>query len=213
MPRTYREKARKAYLSIATKMNKTHVELKTAIGRQLRYVKSDLKTIDNLLYSFAKNPLNEKDQAYVETIRKVHEQQTYMRRNKTHSVPERVVIIHQPHVRPIVRGKEKSKVEFGSKIKVSMVHGYAFLDHLSWDAYNEGNHLMESVELYRKQHGCYPAEIMVDKIYCNRENRGRLKGLGSNSSESLWTDLRRRTRWSMCRATEIRSGGSSASGR
>ncbi len=177
-PRTYREKARKAYLSIAKKKNKTRVELKTAIGRQLRYVKSDLKTIDNLLYSFAKNPLNEKDQAYVETIRKVHEQQTYMRRNKTHSVPERVVIIHQPHVRPIVRGKEKSKVEFGSKINVSLVDGYAFLDHLSWDAYNEGNHLMESVELYRKQHGCYPAEIMVDKIYCNRENRGRLKELG-----------------------------------
>ena len=24
----------------------------------------------------------------------------------------------------------------------------------------------------------YPAEIMVDKIYCNRENRGRLKDLG-----------------------------------
>ena len=86
--------------------------------------------------------------------------------------------IHQPHVRPIVRGTEKSKVEFGSKINVSLVDGYAFLDHLSWDAYNEGNHLMESVELYRKRHGCYPAEIMVDKIYCNRENRGRLKELG-----------------------------------
>ena len=64
------------------------------------------------------------------------------------------------------------------RINVSLIDGYAFLDHLSWDAYNEGNHLMESVELYRKQHGCYPAEIMVDKIYCNLVNRGRLKGLG-----------------------------------
>jgi hypothetical protein len=48
-PKTYREKARKVYLSIAKKKNKTRVELKTAIGRQLRYEKRDLKTIDNLL--------------------------------------------------------------------------------------------------------------------------------------------------------------------
>jgi len=72
-PRTYREKARKSYLIIAKK-NKTPVELKTAIGWQLAYVKMDLKTNDNLLYPFAKNPLKEKDEAYVETIRKVHEQ-------------------------------------------------------------------------------------------------------------------------------------------
>jgi len=97
-----------------------------------------MKTIDILLSSLAKNPLKEKDRAYVETIiRRVHEQKTYLRRNKTHSVPERMLSIHQPHVRPIVRGKEKSKVEFGSKINVSLVDGYAFLDHLSWDAYNE----------------------------------------------------------------------------
>jgi hypothetical protein len=60
-----------------------------------------------------------------------------MRRNKTYSVVDRIVSIHQPQVRPIVRGKEKSKVEFGSKINLSLVEGYAFLDHLSWDAYNE----------------------------------------------------------------------------
>gem|GEM_PF-3567247 len=33
-PRTYREKTRKAYLSVAKKKNKSRAELKTAIGRQ-----------------------------------------------------------------------------------------------------------------------------------------------------------------------------------
>jgi hypothetical protein len=106
------------------------VELKTAKGKQLRNVNRNLKTIGNHLGAFHENPLKEKDQAYVETITKVFEQQTYMRTNKTHSVPERIVSIHQPHVRPIVRGKEKAKVEFGSKINVSLVDGYSFLDHL-----------------------------------------------------------------------------------
>ena len=177
-PRTYREKARRAYLNTTKKKNKTRAELKVAIGKQLRFVNRDLKIIDKLLSMFGKNPLKEKDRRYVETIRKVFIQQTYMRRNKTHSVRERIVSIHQPYVRPIVRGKEKTKVEFGSKINVSLVDGFAFLDHLSWEAYNEGGYLMPSVELYKKRHGYYPAEVMADKIYCNRENRRILKEHG-----------------------------------
>ncbi len=61
---------------------------------------------------------------------------------------------------------------------MSLVDGYAFLDHLSWDAYIQGSHMMESVELYRNRHGCCHAVIMEDGIFRNRENRGRLKGLG-----------------------------------
>jgi len=177
-PRTYREKARKAYLNTAKKKKRTRAELKVTIGKQLRYVNRDLKTIDRLLCAFAENPLNEKERTYVETIRKVLVQQTYMRRNKTHSVVDRIVSIHQPQVRPIDRGKEKSKVEFGLKINVSLVEGYSFLDHLSCDAYNEGGYLMKSVELYKDRHGYYPAEVLADMIYCNRENRRMLKDLG-----------------------------------
>ena len=177
-PRTYRETARKDYLIVAKKKKRTRSELKAAIRKQLGYVKRDLKTIDRLLAAMVENPLKEKERTYVETIRKVYEQQDFMRRNKTHSVPERIVSIHQPHVRPIVRGKEKSSVEFGSKINVSLVDGYSFLDHLSWEAFNEGSHLMESVERYRRRHGFYPREVLVDRIYCTRENHRRLKERG-----------------------------------
>jgi hypothetical protein len=152
--------------------------LKVAIGKQLRYLNRDLKTIDRLLCAFAENPLKEKERTYVETICKMLVLQTYMRRNKTHSVVDSIVSIHQPQVRPIVRGKEKSKVEFGSTINVSLVEGYVFLDHLSWDAYNKGGYLMKSVELYKGRHGYYPAEVLADMIYCNRENRRMLKDLG-----------------------------------
>jgi hypothetical protein len=67
--------------------------------------------------------------------------------NRTHCVPDRIVNIHQSHVRLIVRGKEKAKEDFGSKINVSLVNGYGFVDHLSWDAFNEGGYLITSVEL------------------------------------------------------------------
>jgi len=88
------------------------------------------------------------------------------------------VSIHQPHVRPIVRGKAKAKVEFGAKIHVSLVDGYAFLDELSWDAFNEGSHLMGYVEQYRQRFGYYPQEVLADQIYCSRDNRRQLKEKG-----------------------------------
>ena len=41
-----------------------------------------------------------------------------------------IVSIYQPHLRPIVRGKAKAKVEFGAKIGASIVNGYTYVDHL-----------------------------------------------------------------------------------
>ena len=54
------------------------------------------------------------------TIFKLYEQQEYMYKNKVHSVPERIVSISQPWIRPIVRGKVKALVEFGAKLDVSI---------------------------------------------------------------------------------------------
>ena len=93
----------------------------------------------------------------------------------THRIAHRIVSIHQPHVRPTVRGKAQAKVEFGAKIHVTMSNGITFLDEISWDAFNEGGHLEDYLEQYRSRHKCYPKELSVDKIYCTRTNRAMLK--------------------------------------
>ena len=49
-PRTYRETARKDYLTVAKKKKRTRSELKASIRKQLGYVKRDLKTIDRLCW-------------------------------------------------------------------------------------------------------------------------------------------------------------------
>ncbi len=90
----------------------------------------------------------------------------------------RIVSIHQPHVRPMVRGKVPAKVEFGAKIHLSLIDGICFLDELSWDAFNEGSHMMDYVEKYRLRFGCYPREVLADQIYCTRVNRAALKEKG-----------------------------------
>ena len=69
-------------------------------------------------------------------------------------------------------------MEFGAKIHVSVIDGISFLDELSWNAFNEGSHMMDYVEQYRRRFGCYPRELLADQIYCNRANRAALKEKG-----------------------------------
>lgn len=83
--------------------------------------------------------------------------------------------IYQPWVRPIVRGKDKNKIEFGSKIDLTEVGGFSRINHFSREAFNEGKDLISSVENFRKLYGRYPRYILIDKIYLTRENRNYLK--------------------------------------
>jgi hypothetical protein len=177
-PRTYRQEARKEFLKVAQKKNKTRSAIRKAIGKQLRYLARNLKSIDKLLDQYKLFPLDSRQQKYLMVIHTLYEQQKEMFDAKKHTAPDRIVSIHQPHVRPIVRGKTNAKVEFGAKIHVSLVDGYAFLDELSWDAFNEGSHMMAYVEQYRRRFGYYPKEVLADQIYCNRKNRKELKEKG-----------------------------------
>jgi transposase, IS5 family len=68
----------------------------------------------------------------------VLKQQEGMFKEKKNNCECRIVSIHQPHVRPIVRGKAKAKVEFGAKINASLQSGYIRIDRAQWDEYNEG---------------------------------------------------------------------------
>ena len=86
--------------------------------------------------------------------------------------------ISQPHVRPIVRGKAKSPVEFGAKISVALVDGFGFVDRINWEAYNESGDLKTQVERYRQRYGFYPESVHADKIYRTRENRQYCKANG-----------------------------------
>lgn len=173
--RTYRQVARKSFLNSAKKKKKTAKEIYKANGSQLRFLKRNLAHIDTLLEDYDEFPLNQKDQKYLMVIHTVYEQQEEMHRTHTNRIDHRIVNIHQPHVRPIVRGKENAKTEFGSKMQVSLVGGLIFIDHLSWEAFNEGGYLMDSVEKYKTRFGFYPAEVLADQIYCTRENRKQLK--------------------------------------
>jgi IS5 family transposase len=176
-PRLYRIKARKQYLNVAKKKKRTHKVIRKSVGQQLNYVIRNLKKIEILLidydstnWIFTKHELK-----YLQVIQEVYRQQREMHSTKTHSTADRIVSIHQPHVRPMVRGKAGSNVEFGSKIGVCIHNGLTYLDHLSWDSYNETEDLKTSANNYKKRNGYFPAKINADQIYITRENRAWCK--------------------------------------
>lgn len=167
-PRTYRKKARKDYLEYARSRKHTAKMTRKAIGKQLGYLRRDLSYIDTMLGQG--KTLNVREMQRLDTIRSIYKQQKYMYDNRTHTVPDRIVSVSQPFVRPIVRGKAGKPVEFGMKLDISVVDGWTRLEYHSFDAYNEATKLQEMIEGFRVREGHYPSRVLADKIYRNREN-------------------------------------------
>jgi hypothetical protein len=168
-PRTYRKRARRDYLRFARNRKPNRKLLRKSLRKQLGYVARDLAHLDRILGQHP-HSLSMPDKDMLHVIRTLHEQQREMYDNRTHTVSDRIVSLSQPHVRPIVRGKASAPVEFGAKIAMSLVDGYARIEKFSWDAFNEGGTLQESVERYWADMGHYPSRILADKLFRTREN-------------------------------------------
>jgi len=176
-PRTYRRKAKQAYLSVAKKKNKSIKELRKANGKQLRYIKRDIKIVEKLLDKLKSTsfPIPAKYQRRYWILQEIYRQQQQMYDNNSHRCDDRIVSMSQPHIRPIVRGKSGKKVEFGPKLGVGLQDGFAIVDNFSWDAYNESSDLEAHIENFRKRTGHYPSRLLADKIYGSQENRNYMK--------------------------------------
>lgn len=118
-PRAYRERARKDYMKYTRCRKHTAKMTLKAIGKQLTYLRRDLEAVNRKL-SIRKS-LTTRQMERLDTIRAIYEQQKYMYDNRIYSVPDRIVSVSQPFIRPIVRGKAGKPVEFGAKLDVSVV--------------------------------------------------------------------------------------------
>jgi len=175
-PRTYREKSRKVFTSFSKQRNPSKKQIRTVRRKLLGYLRRNLRYIGTMLA--AGGELSTRAAGLLETIQILYDQQSQMYKHKTHSVENRIVSITQPHIRPIPRGKANAKTEFGAKLAISIVNGYAFADHISYDNFNEGTLLAEAINNYKKRFGLLPSRILADTIYRNQGNRALCKELG-----------------------------------
>ena len=102
-------------------------------------------------------------------IRKVYRQQRQIFETGN-SLPDRLVSISKSYIRPIVRGKETKKVEFGAKVNMIQVDGINFIEYLSFNPFHEGNRLIASI--WQSQHLFgQTSHISADAIYATNKNR------------------------------------------
>ena len=170
-PRTYRKVARKAFLTAAKSKRLSKNKMRKALRKQLGYLKRNLKTIDKLSRHTPLSILSRRHYKNLLVIQEVYRQQQWLYDHGETRIEDRIVSVSQPHVRPIKRGKAGAATEFGAKISISLIDGAAFVDRISWDAYNESGDLKGQIKSYRKRFGHYPESVHADKIYRNRDNR------------------------------------------
>ena len=86
-------------------------------------------------------------------------------------VKHRIVSIDRPYLRPIVRGKENKRVEFGAQVNNIQIDGISFIEHHSFEAFNEGVRLKQCIEYQESLTGIKVKRVGADSIYANNANR------------------------------------------
>jgi hypothetical protein len=170
MPRNKYEEQRDKYNNFSRKRKKTHKETQKRT-RSLLYLLGKLLGLLREIENQYQNQLDLPRKYYerIKVIRKVLKQQLEIFETGG-SVSDRIVSISKSYIRPIVRGKETKPVEFGAKVNMIQFDGINFIEHLSFDAFNEGTRLVKSIRYGRSLFGKI-THISADDIYATNANR------------------------------------------
>ena len=169
-PRTKIKKWRARSISFS-KMKKKRKNKRRSVTRGLLRLLSKLIGIyDDLEKVYGPRTFNSRYLRRLNTIRQILEQQEgkfYQGLRPRHAI----VSIDKPHIRPIVRGKEKKMVEFGSKLHKLQIDGISFIEHVSFDAFHEGNRLQKTIWKAQKLTHKKVKILGADAIYATNANR------------------------------------------
>lgn len=171
IPRSKFKEQQDKFLSYQKKRKKTYQQAKIR-KRALLYLLNKLLYQIQQVYQTASTHKLIMPPAYTNRIQTI---QTILSQQQEHfetgeAIKDRIVSIAKNYLRPIVRGKETKIVEFGAKVNCVQIDGINFIEHLSFDAFNEGTHLEQSIFLVRKLTGkC--THIGADQIYATNKNR------------------------------------------
>lgn len=163
------EKRKTKYLSFAKRRKKSKRLNKKTCKWLLKYLQRLIEQLGDLLQKHTIG-LSASQAKRLRVINKLKEQQWQLYFGKEAKVPDRIVSLHKPYVRPIIRGKEVKPVEFGAKVNMLQVDGISFIEHMSYDNFNEGTRLQSTIHLQQRYFGaCH--QMGADAIYATNVNR------------------------------------------
>ena len=184
-PRTKYLDVEKACLSYRKQRKHSNTQTRKMTRRLLNLLGKILKEIRRMERGCdVSEMLTVKEKSLVDIITKVYRQQRnhFDSGDRRESIPDRIVSVSKPYVRPIVRGKEVKSVEFGAKCNNIMVDGISFIEKMSFNAFNEGTRLQHCVKMHRRLFGVDVKKIGGDASYAGTDNRGFCKENGIQTS-------------------------------
>ncbi|BDD02431.1 DDE transposase (plasmid) [Persicobacter psychrovividus] len=116
------------------------------------------------------NLLGDRETVIFNMCQRILKEQKHFLTNPPSSIPDRIVSFAQPHIRPIVRGKENKPVEYGLKVHMVSVSGISYIEHMDFCAFHEGVRYQKTIQKHTEFFGkvnCAGA----DKLYANNKNR------------------------------------------
>lgn len=170
MPRVKFKEQKDKYMAYSRKRRKPAKDTRVRT-RSLLYI---LEKLLNELEQIDQGHMPKKYYNRIKIIKQVLKQQKEIfETGKT--VPNRIVSIAKSYIRPIVRGKEVKKVEFGAKVNMVQFDGINFIEHLDFNAFHEGIRLPQSIRMGRELFGKI-THVSADAIYATNANRTYCKG-------------------------------------
>jgi hypothetical protein len=157
---------------------KTHEQTQRRIRQLLFWLNKGIDLLKPLIVAYEQHssqqvlskPLQKAKLKRFETILAVYEQQKQLFEDPKSKIEARIVSLHQPHIRPIVRGKELKKVEFGIKVNMLRIGAINLIEKASFDNFNEGTRFQSTCTAYQEMTGAC-LQMGADGIYATNANR------------------------------------------
>ena len=179
MLRSKYKELQKQYLSYARRRKKTHKQSRAIKKRLLYLLNKYLIYLPTLIAKMKQKQaeglvscrLKSNFYGRLRTIKQVYKQQQLLYDRPDTKITDRIISLCKPYLRPIVRGKENKRVEFGMKVHEMQVDGINFIEHWSFSAFHEGIRMKQA--LWRHQYVFKQACRLfgADQIYATNANR------------------------------------------
>jgi hypothetical protein len=170
MPRSKYDKQFTRYRTYSKKRKRTQSETRV-LKRSLLHLLEKLIGLleETIRINGSRLELSSQFHKRFSIIREVLHQQSV--RFRGGEVKGLIVSIDKSYIRPIVRGKETKRVEFGAKVNTIQVDGINFIEHLSFDAFNEGVRIPQCINKHQRLLRKRVTHLAADRIYATNYNR------------------------------------------
>lgn len=182
--RTYCRRARKDHLNFSKKKTKTKKAIRKAKRQMLQYVRRNIRQLKDAIEQ-VKAKGQQVRRHIIERLQvaeNIYHQQWEMYKKKANRIADRIVSFHRAYVRPIKRGKQGKRTEFGGKGALVHVGGFLFLDYFEHRAFAEEELTAEHLLGYMDRFGKRPPYVVMDMKYGTQENREMMEKLEVRAS-------------------------------